>query len=125
MPQETYTNRSPELDSVISKHEAPKVRLPHRLPSRPDGGKEEVYHGKGGKSSGIALLQQMSSSHNSHNNNNNHNNGEGSEDGEDNEDSGIDGVLTRQTVKIASMNNTKKYAKLNKTEEAHKMSITM
>jgi len=32
---ETYTNRSPELDFVIAKHEAPSVRLPYRLPSRP------------------------------------------------------------------------------------------
>ncbi len=34
---ETHANRSPELDFVIAKHEAPKVRLPARLPSRPNG----------------------------------------------------------------------------------------
>eukprot|EP01032_Pedospumella_encystans_P011606 gene11606-13487_t len=35
---EAYTNRSPELDFVIAKHEAPTVRLPARLPSKPTGG---------------------------------------------------------------------------------------
>eukprot|EP01038_Epipyxis_sp_PR26KG_P006859 gene6859-9393_t len=34
----TTANRSPELDFVIAKHEDPKVRLPKRLPSRPNGG---------------------------------------------------------------------------------------
>jgi len=34
---EAYTNRSPELDFVIAKHEAPTVRLPARLPSKPTG----------------------------------------------------------------------------------------
>lgn len=39
LPQipEAYTNRSPELDFVIAKHEAPTVRLPARLPSKPTG----------------------------------------------------------------------------------------
>jgi len=31
------SNRSPELDYVVAKHEDPKVRLPRRLPSRPIG----------------------------------------------------------------------------------------
>ncbi|KAJ1432489.1 hypothetical protein B484DRAFT_429886 [Ochromonadaceae sp. CCMP2298] len=38
---ETYTNRSPELDFVIAKHEAPTVRLPYGLPSRPKFVEEE------------------------------------------------------------------------------------
>jgi hypothetical protein len=41
---ETYTNRSPELDFVIAKHESPTVRLPQRLPSRPRGVLNQVEY---------------------------------------------------------------------------------
>jgi hypothetical protein len=33
---EIHASRSPELDLVLSKHEAPTVRLPKKLPSRPE-----------------------------------------------------------------------------------------
>jgi hypothetical protein len=42
------SNRSPELDSVVAKHEKPVVRLPHRLPSRPLSSTVVVLSSRGG-----------------------------------------------------------------------------
>lgn len=38
---EAHTNRSPELDMVVAKHESPTVRLPKKLPTRPESDEGE------------------------------------------------------------------------------------
>lgn len=78
---DTYTNRSPELDFVIAKHEAPTVRLPLRLPSKPTGALP---------SSRVADTPLVT---------------------DDNEEPSIDGILDRNDVKNCSQDFVKRLAK--------------
>ena len=100
---ETHANRSPELDFVVAKHEAPKVRLPQRLPSRPSGSavrtrdKGKTYEMFFDKEKTVAPISAV-----------------------DDDDNDEDGTWDRGFMKTASYNNLKnelkKAQKMNRSE---------
>jgi hypothetical protein len=98
---EAHVNRSPELDFAIAKHEAPKVRLPKKLPSKPGVETEESTANKYNRSLLLFTTpKDISSNH----------------EDDDNED---EGTWDRNFVKSQSLNclriEAKKGAKLAKS----------